>query len=309
MNDARPELSDLTAFAAIATHKSFRKAAEELRVSPSTLSHRMRTLESRMGVRLLHRTTRSVATTEAGSALLARLQPVFRELDAALAEVNDLQGGPRGSVRINANMAGARLLLQEAVPAFLRRFPGMHVDIVTEGRLVDIVAEGFDAGVRLEDSVPQDMVAVRFGGATRFVAVASPRYLKQHEAPRTPADLLKHACVRHRMRSGRIYRWEFERRGQSCSIDVQGPLTLDDHHLMAQAAADGLGIAFVAERGLTQALKTGKLVVVLDEWCPRIPGLALYYPGHRQVPAALRAFVEVLRETDSSKAIRGPSPP
>jgi DNA-binding transcriptional LysR family regulator len=299
MSDVRPELSDLTAFAAVATQKSFRKAAEELRVSPSTLSHRMRTLESRMGVRLLHRTTRSVAMTEAGSALLSRLQPVFRELDAALAEVNDLQSGPRGAVRINANVAGTRLLLREAVPLFLRRYPKMQVDLVTEGRLVDIVAEGFDAGVRLQDSIPQDMIAVRFGGGARFVAVASPRYLKQHGSlPRTPADLQKHACIRHRMRSGRIYRWEFERRDQSCSIDVEGPLTLDDDELMAQAAANGLGIAYVSERGVIQAIKTGKLVVVLDEWCPRIPGLALYYPGHRQVPAGLRAFVEVLKETD-----------
>jgi DNA-binding transcriptional LysR family regulator len=302
MNRSRPELSDLTAFAAVATHKSFRKAAEELRVSPSTLSHRMRMLESRMGVRLLHRTTRSVAMTEAGSALLARLQPVFRELDAALAEANDFQRGPRGSVRINANVVGARLLLRDAVPAFLQRYPNMHLDIVTEGRLVDIVAEGFDAGVRLQDSVPQDMIAVRFGGDTRFVAVTSARYLKRHAPPRTPSDLQKHTCIRYRMRGGRIYRWEFERRGQSCSIDVEGPLTLDDDDLMAQAAAYGLGIAFVSERGVIQAVKTGKLVVVLDEWCPRIPGLALYYPGHRQVPAGLRAFVEVLKETERARA-------
>src|SRR5580704_2679976 len=256
MNDVRPELSDLTAFAAVAVKKSFRKAAEGLRVSPSTLSHRMRTLESRMGVRLLHQTTRSVAMTEAGSALLARLQPVFRELDAALAEVNGLQSGPRGSVRINANQAGARILLREAVPAFVRKYPKMRVDLVTEGRLVDIVAEGFDACVRLEDSVPQDMIAVRFGGPTRFVAVASPRYLRHHDPPRTPGDLNKHTCIRYRMGSGRIYRWEFERRGRACSVDVEGPLTLDDDDLMAQAAADGLGIAFVSERSVSLPIKT-----------------------------------------------------
>jgi DNA-binding transcriptional LysR family regulator len=302
MNDSRPELSDLTAFAAVATHKSFRKAADELRVSPSTLSHRMRTLESRIGVRLLHRTTRSVAVTEAGGALLARLQPVLRELDAALDDVHDSQTGPRGSVRINANVAGARLLLRETVPPFLRRYPKMHVDLVTEGRLVDIVAEGFDAGVRLEDSVPQDMIAVRFGGDSRFVAVASPRYLKQNGSPRAPADLQKHECIRYRLRSGRIYRWELERRGQSCNVDVNGPLTLDDDDLMAQAALDGLGIAFVPERGVIQAIKTGKLVVVLDEWCPRTTGLALYYPGHRQVPAGLRAFIEVMKQTAASRA-------
>jgi DNA-binding transcriptional LysR family regulator len=301
MNDDRPELSDLTAFAAVATHKSFRKAADELRVSPSTLSHRMRMLESRMEVRLLNRTTRSVAVTEAGRALLARLQPVFRELDAALAEVTDLQSGPRGSVRINANVAGARLLLREVVPTFLRCHPKVQVDLVTEGRLVDIVAEGFDAGVRLEESVPQDMIAVRFGGSSRFVAVASPRYLKQYGPPRTPGDLEKHACIRYRMRSGRIYRWELERRGQSCSIDVDGPLTLDDEDLMAHAALDGLGIAFVSERGVLQAIKAGKLVVVLDEWCPRTSGLALYYSGHRQVPAGLRAFIEVLKQAERGR--------
>ena len=235
--------------------------------------------------------------TEAGTALLARLQPVFLELDAAFAEANDFQSGPRGSVRINANSSGARLLLRETVPAFVQRYPKMHVDLVTEGRLVDIVAEGFDAGVRLEDSVPQDMIAVSFGGSSRFVAVASPRYLKQHNAPRVPSDLKKHACIRYRMRSGRIYRWEFERRGQSCSIDVDGALTLDDEGLMAQAAADGLGIAFLSERGVMQAIDARKLVVVLDEWSPRTAGLALYYPGHRQVPAGLRAFIEVLKQT------------
>jgi DNA-binding transcriptional LysR family regulator len=175
MND-RPALSDLTALAAIVTHRSFRKAADELGVSPSTLSHMMRTLELKMGVRLLNRTTRSVSPTEAGERLVSRLQPVLRELDLALEEVDAVRSRPSGSLRINASEPAARLLMQSIVPAFLARYPDMSVDLVTEGRLVDIVAGGFDAGVRLGEALPQDMIAVRFGGPVRFLAVASPAY-------------------------------------------------------------------------------------------------------------------------------------
>lgn len=297
MNPARPALTDLTAFAAIAARKSFRKAADELGVSPSSLSHTMKTLEERVGVRLLHRTTRSVSTTEAGESLLARLRPLLHELDEALEQVDVFRQGPKGMLRINTGEIGARILLRSTVPTFLARHPAMQLDLVTEGRLVDIVAEGFDAGVRLAEAVPQDMIAVRFGGEVRFVAVASPRYLQSRQAPRTPHDLHKHACIRYRMRSGKIYRWEFEKRGRSLAVDVNGPLTLDQDDLMVEAASDGLGIAFVSERVAALALKTGKVVLVLEDWCPRIPGLCLYYPGHRHVPAGLRAFVDVLKET------------
>jgi DNA-binding transcriptional LysR family regulator len=296
MNQERPDLAELTSFATIAARKSFRKAADELRVSPSTLSHTMRTLEARLGIRLLHRTTRSVATTEAGEALLARIQPLLREIDNALEEVDAFRSGPRGTLRINSSLIGARVLLQMVVPKFLARYPEMHVDLVTEGRLVDIVSEGFDAGVRLMESVPQDMIAVPFGGETRFVALASPAYLKQRGLPRVPADLHQHACIRYRTRSGKIYRWEFERRGRSAIVDVRGPLTLDDDGLMVEAAVDGVGIAFVPERLADGAIRAGKLKIVLDVWCPRFPGLCLYYPGHRQVPTGLRAFIDALKE-------------
>jgi DNA-binding transcriptional LysR family regulator len=172
----------------------------------------------------------------------------------------------------------------------------MHVDLVTEGRLVDIVAEGFDAGIRLAESVPKDMIAVAFGGTDRFVAVAASAYLKKRGVPRAPLDLLQHSCIRYRMRNGRIYHWEFERRGQSVDVDVPGELTLDDDRLMLDAAIEGVGIAFVPERAASEAIASGKLSVVLDDWCPQFPGLCLYYPGHRQVPAGLRAFVDVLKE-------------
>jgi DNA-binding transcriptional LysR family regulator len=295
MND-RPALGDLTALAAIVSHRSFRKAADELGVSPSTLSHMMRTLELKMGVRLLNRTTRSVSPTEAGERLVSRLQPVLRELDLALEEVDAVRSRPSGSLRINASEPAARLLMQSVVPAFLARYPDMSVDLATEGRLVDIVAGGFDAGVRLGEALPQDMIAVRFGGPVRFLAVASPAYLAGHERPLAPDDLMDHACIRVRLPSGKLYRWEFEKHGQELTVDVPGPLTLDHPGLMAEAAADGMGIAYVPDRAAQPFIDAGKLVTVLDDWCPSIPGLFLYYPGHRHVPPGLKAFVDMLRE-------------
>jgi DNA-binding transcriptional LysR family regulator len=296
MNTFRPSLAELISFATVAAHKSFRQAADELRMSPSTPSHTIRTLETRLGVRLLHRTTRSVAITEVGQALLSRVQPLVRDLDAALGDVDNYRSKPSGTLRINSSLIGARVLLELAVPKFLARYPEMHLDLVTEGRLVDIVAEGFDAGIRLAESVPKDMVAVAFGGTDRFVAVAAPAYLKKRGAPKAPLDLLRHACIRYRMRNGRIYHWEFERRGQAVDVDVRGPMTLDEDGLMLDAAIEGVGIAFVPERAASDAIASRKLSVVLDDWCPRFPGLCLYYSGHRQVPAGLRAFVDVLKE-------------
>jgi DNA-binding transcriptional LysR family regulator len=295
MND-RPALDDLTAFAAIAAHRSFRRAADELGLSPSTLSHMMRSLEQAMGVRLLHRTTRSVSTTEAGARLVARLRPVLRDLDLALAEVDDLRDRPSGTLRINAGEIAARLLLTSVVPAFLSRHPEMSLDLVTEGRLVDIIAGGFDAGIRLGEAVPQDMVAVRFGGETRFLAVASPAYLAGREPPRTPDELKEHNCIRVRLPSGKPFRWEFEKHGQELTVEVSGSLTLDHVELMTSAAVRGLGIAYVSDRSARPYIESGKLVVLLDDWCPSIPGLFLYYPGHRHVPPGLRAFINVLKE-------------
>ena len=204
--NGKPALSDLTAFLAIVGHRSFRKAADELGLQPSTLSHMMRTLEANMGVRLLHRTTRSVSATEAGARLAARLQPVLRDFDLALQEVDAFRAQPSGTLRINASEVAARLLLHSVVPAFLARHPAISLDLVTEGRLVDVVAEGFDAGIRLGEAVPSDMVAVRFGGEVRFLTVASPAYLATHGTPRTPDDLQRHACIRFRLPSGKPYR-------------------------------------------------------------------------------------------------------
>jgi DNA-binding transcriptional LysR family regulator len=291
-----PTLNDLKAFAAVSAHRSFRRAAGELGLSASSLSHVVRTLERNLGVRLLNRTTRSVALTEAGERLLARLGPTLHDLQAALDEVSSFGELPRGSLRINTNETAARLLLRTAVPIFLNRFPDMTLDLVTEGRQVDIVAEGFDAGVRLGEALAQDMIAVRFGGDVRFLAVASPDYLARHKAPKVPEDLKGQSCIRNRLPSGKLYRWEFEKRGREVTVDVPGALTLDHIGLMVEAAVDGLGIAYVPERSAKPYLDDGRLLTVLEDWCPPIPGLFLYYPGRRHVPSTLRAFIEILRE-------------
>lgn len=294
MNE-RPSITELTAFVSVVSHRSFRKAADELALSPSSLSHIMRSLETRMGVRLLNRTTRSVAPTEAGQRLFARLCPILQDLDAALSQVDDFRDEPSGTLRINTTETVAHLLLRKVVPAFVARYPRMAIDLVCEGRLVDIVAEGFDAGIRLRDTVPQDMIAVPFGGPTRFVVVGSTRYLSSHPLPRTPQDLMGHQCIRHRMPSGKLYRWEFERHGQEMVLDVPGAITLDNIAMMVRAAERGLGLAYVPILSVAEQLKEDRLTIVLEDWCPEFDGLCLYYPGHRHVPTGLRAFIDVLK--------------
>jgi len=296
MNELPLSLTDLRALALIVSHRSFRKAADDLGLSASTLSHLMRALEARLGVRLLNRTTRSVSPTAAGERLLSRLTPVLREFALAVDEVNEYRELPSGTLRINASDQAARVLMASALPEFLGRFPQMSVDLVTDGRLVDIVANGFDAGIRLGESIPQDMIAVPIGPDIRFITVASPDYLGTHPSPLTPDDLLRHQCIGIRMPSGKPYRWEFEKHGQSLVIDPKGQLTLDNPEIMAEAAISGLGIAYVPERVVSRSLADARLVKVLEDWCPRIPGLFLYYPGHRHIPSGLQAFIDVLRE-------------
>ena len=291
----KPDIAELTAFAEVATLRSFRKAADVLELSPSTVSHLMRRLEQRMGMRLLHRTTRSVAPTQAGERLLARLRPVLEELRSALGEVDDFRGEANGRVRINAPEQGVRLLVREVVPAFQKKFPNIELDLVTEGRLVDIVKEGFDAGVRLGGSIPRDMIAIQFGGQARCIAVASPKYLARHKRPQTPDDLKAHQCIRVRLPNGKLFAWEFEKRGQALAIDVPGTLTMNQEGLMIEAALAGLGVAYVFESSVRDALKARRLTSVLDDWCPGFPGAFLYYPGNRNVPSALRAFIDAVK--------------
>ncbi|TDV16695.1 LysR family transcriptional regulator [Paraburkholderia caballeronis] len=298
---SKPTLADLQSFMMVAARRSFARAAGELGVSRSALSHAMRGLESDLGVRLLHRTTRSVSLTEAGERLLARLRPVLSDLDHVLDDVVRDDQAPRGTLRINGGEGAIRQLLQTVVPRFLALYPQMELDLVADGRLVDVVAEGFDAGVRLGEAVHKDMIAVRVSDDFRFLAVASPRYLREHGRPAAPDDLHAHRCIRQRLPSGKRYRWEFARHGQEIAIDPPGPLTLDSNTLMVEAALDGLGIAYVPEPYARAALARRRLVAVLDEWCPVIPGLFLYFPGNRHIPAGLRAFIQLLKETSGSR--------
>jgi DNA-binding transcriptional LysR family regulator len=291
----RPTLADLHAFMAVAARRSFRQAADDLGTSRSALSHAMRGLESDLGVRLLHRTTRSVSLTEAGEQLIARLRPVLGDLDHALDDLTRDDENIRGTLRINGSEGAIRQLLQTVVPRYLKAYPHMELDLVADGRLVDIVADGFDAGVRLGESLHKDMIAVRISDDFRFVAVASPAYVRKHGRPEAPEDLMAHRCIRQRLPSGKRYRWEFSRHGEECAIDVPGALTLDSNTLMVEAAIDGIGIAYVPEPYARVALARKRLVTVLIDWCPPVPGLFLYYPGNRHVPAGLRAFIDMLK--------------
>lgn len=297
---SKPTLSDLQAFMMVAARRSFAQAAGELGVSRSALSHAMRGLESALGVRLLHRTTRSVSLTEAGERLLTRLRPVLTDLDRALDDVAADDKGLRGTLRINGSEGAIRHLLQSVVPRYLAMYPDMELDLVADGRLVDVVGEGFDAGVRLGEAVHKDMIAVRVSEDLRFLAVASPRYLRRHGVPSVPDDLRAHRCIRQRLPSGKRYRWEFARYGQTFAIDPPGALTLDSNTLMVEAALDGLGIAYVPEPYAREALARKRLVAVLSDWCPSIPGLFLYFPGNRHIPAGLQAFIQLLRASGSS---------
>jgi DNA-binding transcriptional LysR family regulator len=298
----RPSLAELTAFLAIVRHQSFRAAADELGMSPSSLSHLVRGMEERLGVRLFNRTTRSVAPTDAGQQLARDVGPILAELDNALGDLGSLSGRTSGRLRINVSEIAAGELMRDIVPTFVERHPDVQLDLVTEGKLVDIVAEGFDAGVRLGEALPQDMVAVPFGGDVRFIVVASPAYLAAHGTPQTPDALAGYRCIRFRLPSGKMYRWEFERQRQSLKVDVPGSLTLDHIGLMVEAAAKGMGLAYVWSTKAEAELVAGRLVTVLEDWTPSIPGHHLYYPSSRLMPAALRAFIEVIREVEAQRA-------
>jgi DNA-binding transcriptional LysR family regulator len=300
-------LSELTVFVAIAHQGSFSAAARHLGVSPSALSHALRALEARLGVRLFNRATRSVALTEAGERFLRRVGPAIADLDEAVSEASSTRDRPSGVVRISASESAAKPLVRSVLPDFLARYPDIHVEIVVDTRLVDIVADGFDAGIRVLQDVPRDMIAVRFGQDMRFVAVASPEYLRQHPAPQAPHDLAQHRCIRFRFESGALYRWDLERRGKSASIDVDGPMTLGNLNLMIEAALNGIGIAWVPDYVAVEHILSGRLVPLLADWSPSFPGLCLYYPANRHPPTALRLFAQAVRDWAENNANVAPS--
>jgi DNA-binding transcriptional LysR family regulator len=289
-------LLELNAVAAVAAHRSFRQAAIALGMSPSALSHAISALEQRLGVRLFHRSTRSVSLSEAGARFLARVQPALREIEGAIEDVNIFRDTPTGTLRLNTAEAAASHIFQPIVLEFLARYPDMRVDLVTEGRFVDIVAEGYDAGIRLAESVPQDMIAVACSAPLSFAVVGSPAYFRHRAAPRAPADLRDHICIRSRLPSGTLFHWEFEKKGRKIAIDVDGPLTLDSHLLMLEAAVAGVGLAWTSEWSVQPHIDAGRLVRVLKDWTPSYPGLRLFYPSRRHLSAGLRAFIALIAE-------------
>jgi DNA-binding transcriptional LysR family regulator len=295
-------LFELQAVVAVSVHRSFRRAAAEHGTSPSTLSHTVADLEKRLGVRLFHRTTRSVALSEAGETFLQHIQPALQHLGMAVESVNQFRDRPSGTLRISTSERAARMILDPIVLRFVERYPDVKLDVVTDGRLIDIVAEGFDAGIRLAEAVPRDMIAVPCSPGLGFAVVGAPAYFEGREPPAVPADLFGHSCIRSRLPGGAIYRWEFGKRDEQIAVDVDGPLTIDNHNVIRDLALKGLGLAYTTEWLVREDIAQGRLVRVLQDWTPATSALALYYPGHRHVPAALRAFIGVVREAMSGGA-------
>lgn len=292
-------LSDITAFLSVARARNFTRAAGELGVSPSALSHAIRRLEERLGLRLLTRTTRSVSTTEAGDRLLADVGPRITEIEEALDALGELRDRPAGTIRITASEYAAETVLWPKLAHGLLGYPDVHVEVVSDNGFVDIAAEGFDAGVRLGESVEKDMVAVRIGPDQRLVAVASPAYFAQARAPETPQELVAHRCINLRLiGSGAIYAWEFERDGRPVRVRVDGQLVFSSIRLAVDAALHGYGVAFVPEDSVAALVSRGDLMQILDDWCQPISGFHLYYPSRRQHSPAFQAVLGLLRHRD-----------
>ena len=292
----RDELNDLAAFVAVADAMSFTRAASGLGMSPSALSHAMRALETRLGVRLLARTTRSVSTTEAGERLLRTLRPAFEDIGAGLAALGDARDRPAGTVRITTFRRAATTVLWPVLPGLLDAHPDIRVEVTIDDDLVDIVAGRYDAGIRFGEKVDRDMIAVRIGPDLRAAVVASPAYLAGRAAPRTPRDLAGHRCINYRfVAAGGLYAWEFEENGRPFQVRVDGPLVFNDGDLILAAALAGQGIAYSFEDQVADHVAAGRLVRLLAEWCPPGPGYYLYYPSRRQTPPALAVLVDALR--------------
>ncbi|MDF7648521.1 LysR family transcriptional regulator [Erwiniaceae bacterium L1_54_3] len=291
----RPSWHELQAIKTLGEQRSFRRAAEMLGLKRSSLSHLVKTLEQNLGVQLFQRTTRSVSLTDAGQQLIDRLAPLLNEMDEVLHDVSARRQQHAGTLRISASDAAISILLEKVVPDFCRDYPNIQLDFAAQGALVDITAAGFDAGIRLMEDVPQDMVAIPLGGPLRFITVASPAYLAAHPLVQQPQDLLQQQCIRHRLPSGKRYRWEYTKAGESCEIDVPGLITLDNNALMTSAAISGLGIAYVPSLYAEAALQSGQLVALLADWQVQSAGMALWFPPNQHQSMALRLFIDALK--------------
>ena len=288
-------LVELEAVVAISKLGSFRAAALDLDMSPTAIGNAVASLENRLGVRLFNRTTRTVALTSAGREYVEAIAPSLSDIRNATQAVANHSRKPTGSLRFSCSPTGGRQLLPFVIE-YRRRYNEMKVEIVTEGRLIDIIKEGFDAGVRLAEAVPLDMIAIPLVPYARHVVVGAPSYFAKRPRPTAPAELRHHECIRTRYPSGALYRWEFERRGKALRIDVPGSLTLDEPDMIAQATRAGIGLAYVGESIVADDIASGRLVEVLNEWTPSYPGYCLYYPGRRYMAASLRAFIDLAQK-------------
>ncbi|GAB7530220.1 LysR family transcriptional regulator [Pseudomonas sp. 3A(2025)] len=297
---SRADLADLNAFLAVENHRSFSRAAVELGVTTSALSHSVRNLENRLGVRLLNRTSRTVSPTDAGTTLAKGLASGFQEIGAALAEVDRHRDRPAGRLRINVLGDGARLLFTRWLPRFLDAYPDMSVEVAVDDRIVDILAAGFDAGIRYGGTIAEDLIAVPISDRLRWVAAASPDYLKRTPRLVVPEDLKHHNCIQIRTGYGLIYRWDFEKAGEHRAIEVPGQLCVNETQLGIEMALAGRGITYCLEARISDYLQRGQLQVVLPDWAPTEPPFLLYYPGRRQMPPGLRELIDILRSDCAS---------
>jgi DNA-binding transcriptional LysR family regulator len=305
----KASIAEMSAFVAIAERESFARAATQLGVSRSSLSESLRALEERLGVRLLNRTTRSVALTEAGERLLVQLRPLLDNFDAALESVNAFRDSPAGHIRITVPRPAARTIIAPILSRFLSGYPAVTLEVAIDSNLTDIVRDRFDAGIRPGHRVEQDMIALRVGEDAEPTVVASPDYLRRHGTPTEPADLRSHNCTRMRFSSNAFARWAFEKRGRSLEVDVTGSLITGDSDLAVRAALDGVALARVPRHAVQTHLADGTLVAVLEDWRPRSVGFYLYYPSRRQMPAALQALIDMLKSQLSAHRANGPSRP
>lgn len=291
----REEAGDLLAFMAVAEEASFTRAAAKLATSQSALSHTVRRLETRLGLRLLARTTRSVALTEAGERLLRTIGPAFAKIDGGVAALSELRDKPAGTIRMTTSEHAAHAVLWPVLAPLLRRYPDLNVELVIDSGLTDIVTGRFDAGVRLGESIAKDMVAVRIGPELRMAVVGAPAYFAAHPKPKAPQDLAEHRCINLRLpTAGGLYAWELEKGARELHVRVEGQLVFNNPRMIVRAATDGLGLACVLEDVVADELTSGKLVRVLADWCPPFAGYHLYYPSRRQPSAAFALLVEAL---------------
>jgi DNA-binding transcriptional LysR family regulator len=292
----RDDLYDLAAFAVVAEHGSFTRAAAELGMSQSALSHALKALEERLGVRLLSRTTRSVSTTEAGETLLRSLRPALDEISSGVNAVGALRGKPSGTVRVTATKHAVSSVVMPVLPRFLASHPDIRLDVIVDDNLTDIVADRIDAGIRFGDIVEKDMIAVRIGPDIRMAVVGAPSYFADHPVPKTPRDLAGHRCINYRhVRTGGLYAWDFEEKGRPFEVRVEGPLVFNNAELTREAALAGQGIAYVYADEVAADIRAGRLKRILEKWCPIFPGYYLYHPSRRQIPPALAALIAALR--------------